>query len=297
MLIECVPNVSAGRRSDVIAELATVVQVPGVRLLDYSSDPSHNRSVLTMVGDPASLQAAVVSLYARAIATIDLRDHEGEHPCVGVVDVLPFVPVSGAAMSDCVELAHAVGTLVSSQHGLPVFLYEEAATAPHRRRLESIRRGGLSALATRMRSADWKPDYGPLTPHRTAGVTVIGARKALIAYNVNLETRDLAIARQIAATIRQSSGGLPHVKAIGVSLEDRGLVQVSMNLTDFEQTSLVTVFEAVSQQAARCGVRVAESEIIGLVPEAALDASTARRLRVRGFSSDRILENRLREVT
>ena len=297
MLIECVPNVSEGRRPAVIAELTKIVQVPGTRLLDHSSDPSHNRSVFTIVGDIASLQTAVLSLYARAIANIDLRQHEGEHPRIGVIDVVPFIPLSGASMSDCVELAHTVGALVSAEHGIPIFLYEEAAAASYRRPLESIRRGGLNALAARMRSGEWKPDYGPARPHPTAGVSVVGARKLLIAFNVNLETREIDIARTIAATIRQSSGGLPHVKAIGVRLAEEGVVQVSMNLTDFEHTSLLTVFEAVSREAARHGVRVAESEIIGLVPEAALSASTARLLRVRGFSPDRILEHRIRDVS
>ena len=297
MLIECVPNVSEGRRPAVIAALTDVIQGPGTRLLDHSSDPSHNRSVFTIVGDVTSLRAAVLSLYARAIVDIDLRRHEGQHPCIGAVDVVPFVPLSGATMSDCIALAHTVGALVSSEHGIPVFLYEEAAAAPHRRPLESIRRGGPSALAARMRSAAWKPDYGPTKPHPTAGVSVVGARKLLIAYNVNLETPELDIARTIAATVRQSSGGLPHVKAIGVRLSDRKVVQVSMNLTDFQQTSLLTVFEAVSREAARHGVRVADSEIVGLVPEAAITASAARLLRVRGFSPDRILEHRIRDVS
>ena len=297
MLIECVPNVSEGRRPAVITALTNVIQVPGVRLLDQSSDPSHNRSVFTIVGDRTSLQSAVLSLYARAIADIDLRQHEGEHPRVGAVDVVPFVPLSGASMSDCIELAHDVGARVSSEHGIPVFLYEDAAAAPHRRALESIRRGGLTALAGRMRSGEWMPDYGPAAPHPTAGVSIVGARNLLIAYNVNLETHEIAIARTIAAAVRQSSSGLPHVKAIGVRLAERGLVQVSMNLTDFEQTSLLTVFEAVSREAARHGVRVTESEIIGLVPEAAITTSAARRLRVRGFSPDRILEQRIRDVS
>jgi glutamate formiminotransferase len=293
-LIECVPNVSEGRRPAVLADLASAVtSVPGVRLLDYSGDPSHNRSVFTMAGGRQAIFDAVLALYERAVTEIDLRVHRGEHPRLGAVDVVPFVPLSGATMDACVRLAEAVGDAVAARFGIPVYLYEAAARNPARRRLEDIRRGGFEGLAARMERPDWIPDFGPARPHPTAGASVIGARRLLIAYNVNLATRDLDIARQIAAAIRERQGGLPGVKALGLRLPDRGIVQVSMNLTDHERTSMKAAYDAVAREAAARHVEVLESELIGLAPLAALGGAAPEDLKLRNFTEDMILERRL----
>jgi glutamate formiminotransferase len=295
-LIEAIPNISEGRRSPAIEAIAAAIAaIPGVTLLDRSSDPSHNRTVFTLAGEPAALRDAALALYDRAIEAIDLRTHEGEHPRVGAVDVLPFVPLEGATMSDCVALARDVAAEVARRHGLPVYLYEEAATVPARRNLEDIRRGEFEGLAGKMASADWVPDFGPATPHATAGATVIGARMPLIAYNVNLATDRIDVARRVAAAVRHSSGGLRYVKAMGVMLDDRHIAQVSMNLTNYEKTPIPRVFEFVKREAARYGVGVLESEIVGLVPQAALLAAAEYFLQIEGFKSDLVLENRLRD--
>ena len=295
-IIACVPNVSEGRRLDVVESLARAVRgASGARLLDYSSDPSHNRSVFTLAGDAAGLQRAVLLLFEGAIAAIDLRVHRGEHPRVGAVDVVPFIPIEGVAMADCVALARETAAAVAEQYGVPVYLYEEAAATPARRNLEDIRRGGFEGLAEKMRRPEWAPDFGPSTPHPSAGATVIGARNPLIAYNINLATSRLDVAGAIAATVRQSGGGLRFVKAIAVNLGDRGIVQVSMNLTNYRETSIARAFDAVTHAAARHGVAVLESEIVGLVPAAALEAIDIAALRLRGFTDRQVLETRLRE--
>jgi glutamate formiminotransferase len=294
-LIECVPNVSEGRKPDVIAGVADAVgRVPGVRLLDHSADASHNRSVFTMVGDAAALEAAVLALYGRALADIDLRSHKGEHPRLGAVDVVPFVPIADVTMADCVALAQRVGAAVADRFKVPVYLYEDAATNPARRNLEDIRRGEFEGLAAKMASEGWAPDFGPAAPHPTAGATVIGARMPLIAYNINLATDRLEVAKKIAAAIRHSSGGYRYVKAMGIKLDDRGIVQVSMNLTNFEKTPVHRVFETVRREAERYGVAVLESEVVGLVPAGALTDVAEHYLKLAGFSRDQILENRLR---
>lgn len=291
-LIECVPNVSEGRRADVIAALAAAISTPGVRLLDRSSDSSHNRTVYTFVGEPDSLRDAVLRLFAAAVDAIDLRSHDGVHPRVGAVDVVPFVPLQGAMMDDCVSLARSTAALVAERFQVPVFLYEEAAANDERRRLSEIRRGGVDGVALRMKQAAWRPDFGPDRPHPTAGVTAIGARPILVAYNVNLASNRLGVAKRIASVIRASSGGLPHVKALGMQL-DHGIVQVSMNLTNYKETSMMTVFDAIAREAAVDGVRILESEIVGLVPRDALPADPARRLKLRAEDLDRVLERRL----
>ncbi len=294
-LIECVPNVSEGRRADVVAAMAdAVARVPGVRLLDHSSDPSHNRSVFTLLGDGPGLEAAIMALFERAVADIDLRSHRGEHPRVGAVDVVPFVPIEGATMADCVALARRVGAAVAGRFSVPVYLYEEASANPARRNLEDIRRGEFEGLAGKMASEGWTPDFGGPKPHPTAGAAVIGARMPLIAYNINLATDRLDVAKKIAAAIRFSSGGFRYVKAMGVALQDRGIVQVSMNLTNYEKTPVFRVFEVVRREAARYGVEVLESEIVGLVPAAALTDAAEYYLRLAGFSREQVLENRLR---
>jgi glutamate formiminotransferase len=292
--IECIPNVSEGRRPEVVAQLAAAVRaVSGVRLLDVSSDPSHNRSVFTLAGDAAGVEAAVLALVGAAISSIDLRQHTGEHPRLGAVDVVPFVPLEGATMAECAALARKVGAALASRFELPVFLYEEAASTPLRRNLEDIRRGGFEGLAEKMKDPAWAPDYGPAVPHPSAGAVVVGARLPLIAFNVNLATDRIDVARKIAAAVRGSSGGLRFVKAIGVSLADKGVAQVSMNLTNYERSPLFRVMELVRREAARYGVTVLESEIVGLVPAAALVAAAQYYLQLDGFSSRQILEQRL----
>jgi glutamate formiminotransferase len=294
-LIECVPNVSEGRRREVVDALAEAVRgVPGVKLLDYSSDAAHNRSVFTLAGDAAGLEQAVLALYERAVAAIDLRSHRGEHPRLGAVDVVPFVPIEGVTMADCVSLARNVAAAVAGQFNIPVYLYEDASSNPARRNLEDIRRGEYEGLAAKMATEGWAPDFGPASPHTTAGASVIGARMPLIAYNINLATDRLDVAKKIAAAIRFSSGGFRYVKAMGIKLEDRGIVQVSMNLTNHEKTSMFRAFEVVKREAARYGVAILESEIVGLVPAAALTDTAEYYLQLAGFSKDQVLENKLR---
>lgn len=294
-LITCVPNFSEGRDVAKIHALVNAVQsVPGVRLLDRTSDVDHHRSVLTVAGEPDAVGEAVLRAIRVATRVIDLRRHEGVHPRVGATDVVPFVPLRGVTMEDCVHLARRLGEQVGSELGIPVFLYERAARRPERVRLESIRRGGLRALALRMETDPaWAPDYGPPRLHETAGAVVIGARPPLIAFNVNLKSTDLSMAQAIAKAVRQSGGGLPYVKAIGVPLSSRGLVQVSMNLTDYHRTSLFTAFQAVSREAAKRAAELAGSELIGLIPQAAWDQAAAAALRLDGFDRKQILEERL----
>ena len=298
MLIECIPNVSEGRRPEIVAAMADAIRrVAGVRLLDFSSDASHNRSVFTFAGDPVGVEQAVLALVERAVADLDLRTHRGEHPRMGAVDVVPFVPIDGATMADCVALAKKTGAAIADRFHVPVYLYEEASANPARKNLEDIRRGEFEGLAAKMATAGWAPDYGPAAPHPTAGAMVVGARMALIAYNINLATNRLDVAKKIAAAIRHSSGGFRYVKAAGFMLADRGIVQVSMNLTNYEKTPIARVFETVKREAARHGVAILESEIVGLVPSAALTAAAEFYLQIDGFKADQVLENKLREMT
>jgi glutamate formiminotransferase len=295
-IIESIPNVSEGRRPEVVELLAASVRgVPGVRLLDHSSDPSHNRSVFTLVGDAPSLKAATLALFETAVARIDLRRHQGEHPRLGAVDVCPFVPIEGATMDDCIALARDVAATVAERFGLPVYLYEEASTNPARKNLEDIRRGEFEGLAAKMAQPGWTPDFGPSQPHESAGAAVIGARMPLIAYNINLNTSRVEVAKKIAAAIRHSSGGLRFVKAMGLLLEDRNIAQVSMNLTNYQKTPVFRVFEMVKREAERYGVTILESEIVGLVPSAALTATAEYYLQLEGFTPGQVLESRLRE--
>ena len=296
-LIECVPNVSEGRRQDAVGRLADAIRgIRSVRLLDFSSDASHNRSVFTMAGDAPSVAAAVLAMYEKAIPAIDLRTHKGEHPRLGAIDVVPFVPIDGITMQECVALAKDVAQQVAARFGVPVYLYEDASSNPTRKNLEDIRRGEFEGLAAKMATEGWAPDYGPSVAHASAGASVIGARMPLIAYNINLNTDRLDVAKKIAAAIRHSSGGFRFVKAAGFELKDRGVVQVSMNLTNYEKTPIFRVFETVKREAARYGVSVLESEIVGLVPAAALNACAEYYLQVAGFNANQILENKLRDV-
>ena len=294
-VIECIPNISEGRRAEVVEACAQAVRgVAGVRLLDLSSDSSHHRSVLTFAGDREGVRQAVLALFAAAVPAIDLRQHAGEHPRLGAVDVVPFVPIEGVTMAECVALAKEVGQDVAERFGVPVYLYEDASTNPARKNLEDIRRGEFEGLAAKMAKDGWAPDYGPAAPHASAGATVIGARMPLIAYNINLNTNRLDVAKKIASAVRHSSGGLRFVKAMGVELGDRGIVQVSMNLTNYEKTPIFRVFEMVKREAGRYGVMVLESEIVGLVPGAALASAAEFYLQIEGFKAEQVLEHRLR---
>ncbi len=296
-LIESVPNFSEGRDPDAARAIASAASsVEGVWRLDLSSDPDHNRSVLTLAGRPAPLREALLRLVAEALRRIDLRRHSGEHPRMGAVDVVPFIPLSGTTLGECVREARALGEEVARRHRLPVYLYEAAATSPARRNLADVRRGQFEGLAAKMRDPEWKPDFGPSEPHPTAGAVAIGARKPLVAFNVNLGTSDLKIARAIARAVREAGGGMPAVKALGLELRERGLVQVSMNLTDFEVTPPLAALERIRALAAERGARIVESEIVGLVPRAALPPDPSRALELAGFSPSQILENRLDAV-
>src|SRR6476659_6151901 len=293
-IIECVPNISEGRRAEVVTGIVDAVRrVRGARLLDYSSDASHNRSVITMAGEAGPLKTAVLALFETALNNIDLRIHTGEHPRLGAVDVVPFVPIEGVTMDDCVALAKDTARTVAERFKVPVYLYEEASSNPLRRNLEDIRRGEFEGLAAKMTADGWAPDYGPPTPHPSAGASVIGARMPLIAYNINLATDRLDVAKKIAAAIRFSSGGFRYVKAMGVTLADRGIVQVSINLTNYEKTPMLRVFEAVKREAEHHGVSVLESEIVGLVPLTALVDVATSALQLTQFTRDQILETRL----
>ena len=294
-IVECVPNFSEGRNQTTVRALVHAVEsVTGVCLLDQTRDRDHHRSVLSFVGEPDAVAEAAFRAIRVATDLIDLRKHKGVHPRVGATDVVPFVPLRGATMQDCIHLAKRLGQRVATELEIPVFLYEQAALHRDHVPLESVRRGGLQGLAFRMASdPDWTPDFGPPQLHKTAGAMVIGARPPLIAFNVNLRTTDLALARYIAKDIRQSNGGLPHLKAIGVELASRQLVQVAMNLTDYIITPIHVAFEAVRARAAEQGVAVAGSEVIGLVPQAALVQAAAHSLALEQFDATRVLEMRL----
>ena len=295
-VIESVPNISEGRDAESVAAIASAVRAaPGARLLGVSSDSSHNRTVLTLLGDADGIRASVLALFAAAVPRIDLTRHRGEHPRMGAVDVVPLVPIRGATMEDCVALSRAVGAEIASRHGIPVYLYEDSATSEPRRNLAEIRKGEFEGFGEKMKDPRWKPDFGPGIPHPTAGVVAVGARQPLIAYNINLGTRDLAVAETIARAIRHIGGGFRYVKAMGVELADRGQVQVSINMTNFKKTPLHRVFECVKSEAARYGVPVVGSEIVGLTPAEALTMAAEHYLRLENFSADQVLEMRLLE--
>ena len=297
-LVECVPNFSEGRRIDVVdAILNAMTSVPHVYLLGHEMDADHNRAVVTIVGSPETIGEAAIRGVETAIQHIDLTTHQGEHPRVGAADVIPFVPIRGVSLLDCVEIAKKVGREIASRFKIPVYLYEAAATRPERTNLEKIRRGQFEVLRNEIgTNPDRYPDFGEPRLHPTAGATVVGARKPLIAYNINLDTSDVSIAKEIAKRVRFSSGGLPFVKAMGVLLKDRIQAQVSMNLTDYEQTPMELVYEAVKVEAEHYGVSIAASEIVGLIPQKAIEQAVEFYLRVENFKPEMILENRLAEV-
>src|SRR5881409_1358427 len=297
-LVECVPNFSEGRRIDVVdAIVNAMTSVPHVYLLRHEMDADHNRAVVTIVGYPETIGEAAIRGVETAMQHIDLTTHQGEHPRVGAADVIPFVPIRGVSLLDCVEIAKKVGREIASRFKIPVYLYEAAATRPQRTNLENIRRGQFEALRNEIQTnPDRYPDFGEPRLHPTAGATVVGARKPLIAYNINLDTSDVSIAKEIAKRVRFSSGGLPCVKAMGVLLKDRTQAQVSMNLTDYEQTPVELVYETVKTEAEHYGVSIAGSEIVGLIPQKAIEQAVEFYLRVENFKPEMILENRLAEV-
>ena len=293
-ILECVPNFSEGRdRKKIDAIADTLQKVGGVRLLDICTDPDHNRTVFTFIGSPEDIERGAAAACDRALEVIDMREQQGVHPRIGAVDVVPFIPLKNAVMADAVATAHRFGRAFAQRNGLPVYFYGEAALVEERRELPHIRKGGYESLRKRMEDSRWAPDAGPHALNERSGATAVGARDFLVAYNINLASADLEVARKIASTIRFSSGGMRHVKAIGVPLKSRGIVQVSMNLTNFRETPVKTVFDRVKAEASRCGVQVLESELIGLIPEEALMNVTPQYLMLRDFSEDRIIERHL----
>jgi glutamate formiminotransferase len=293
-IVECVPNFSEGRRREIIDEIVgALASVEGVRVLDVQSDADHNRSVVTMVGQPQAVEEAAFRGIERAAQLIDMGQHQGEHPRMGATDVVPFVPIAGVTMADCVEMAHRLGKRVGRELSIPIYFYEEAATRPERRNLADVRRGEYEGLKVEIETDPHHvPDFGPARMGK-AGATAIGARPPLVAFNVYLNTDDVAIAKAIARAVRHSSGGLRYVKALGLLVEGRA--QVSMNLTDYRQTPIYRVIEMLRREAARYGVTIASSEVVGLIPNEALVDTAQFYLQLDGFSSDQILENRLAE--
>ncbi len=298
-IVECVPNFSEGRRPEVLEEIvATIRGVAGVHLLDSEMDANHNRAVVTIAGPPEEVAEAAFRAIAKAAERIDLRSHTGEHPRMGATDVVPFIPIAETSMVECVALARALGERVGRELAIPVFLYEAAATRPDRENLAEVRRGEFEGLAKEIgTNPDRRPDFGPDAIHPSAGAIAIGARMPLIAYNVNLGTRDVSVAKKIAKAIRFAGGGLRYVKAMGFELKDRGLTQVSMNLVNYRETPIHRAFAMVEREAARYGVPVVASEIVGLVPEDALIESADFFLQLENFQPNQILENRLRAAT
>ncbi len=293
-IVECVPNFSEGRDLEKVEKIVQAFRAKeNVKLLDYSTDKDHNRCVVTVVGEPKALKAAMIEAIGNAISVIDMTKHEGQHPRMGAVDVVPFIPIRNVTIEEADALAKEVAKEASEKYGLPFFLYEKSASAPHRENLANIRKGQFEGMAEKMKDEMWKPDFGPSTIHPTAGVTAIGARMPLVAFNINLGTSDLSIADKIAKQVRHLSGGFRYVKAMGVELEDRKIVQVSMNLTDYTKSAVYRVFETVKMEAQRYGVNVVGSEVIGLVPMQALIDCAEYYLRIENFSIDQVLETRL----
>ena len=294
-IVECVPNISEGRNSKIIEAVVDQVRaVKGVTLLDYSSDPSHNRSVITFIGNPEGVAEAAVGVAKKAAELIDLNKHEGEHPRMGAVDVIPFIPIKEMTSAECVELSKQVAKRVWEEAKMPVFLYEDSASAPHRVNLAAIRKGQFEGMAKKVQEAEWEPDFGGRTIHPTAGVVAVGARMPLVAFNINLSTSDIEIASKIAKIIRRSSGGFDCVKSLGVMLEDRNIAQVSINMTNFHKTPLYRVLELTKAEAARWGVHVIGTEIIGLTPMQALIDSAEYYMQIENFDFNKqVLENHI----
>jgi glutamate formiminotransferase len=294
-LLECVPNISEGRDEKKIALITDEVKrSKGVKLLDVSSDKDHHRSVLTFIGEPERIKDAAISMALKTIEVIDMREHHGAHPRLGAVDVVPFIPIQGVEMDEAVEVARELGKKLGRK-GVPVFYYEEAATSPGRRDLPSIRKGEYESLEEKLRDPIWKPDEGPARLNPKSGATVVGARFPLVAYNVNLKTKDLNLAKEIAAKVRFRDGGFPHVRAMGVYLKEIGMVQVSMNLTNYRVTGIPKVFDFIKEEALKKGVEIGESEIIGLIPLEVFEEIVRRYLKYPKFSVRQVIEQRILE--
>jgi glutamate formiminotransferase len=295
-IIECVPNFSEGRNSENIETIvAPFREKKGVKLLDYQTDADHNRMVVTVVGEPDALKAAVIEAVGCAIDAIDMRTHQGQHPRMGATDVVPFIPIKKVSMEEAVAFSKEVARETAEKYSLPVYLYEKSASRPERQNLAHIRKGQFEAMAEKIKQSEWKPDFGPQKIHPSAGVTAMGARMPLVAYNVNLDSSDLEIADEIAKRVRHISGGLRYCKGIGIELKDRGQVQVSMNMTDYTRTALYRVFELIKIEARRYGVNVIGSEIVGLVPMEALIDTAAYYLGLENFTMEQVLEARIWE--
>lgn len=295
-IIECVPNFSEGRDLEKIDRIVAPFRgKPGVKLLDYSNDEDHNRLVVTVVGEPEALRDAVLEAIGVAVRLIDLNNHKGQHPRMGAVDVVPFIPIKNTTMEEAITLSKEVGAKVAELYQLPVFLYEKSATSPHRENLAAVRKGEFEGMGAKMKTPEWRPDFGTASPHPTAGTVAIGARMPLVAYNINLSTQDLEIATQIAKNIRHVNGGLRYVKAMGVELKERHITQVSINMTDYTRTALYRAFELVRIEARRYGVTIVGSEIIGLLPMEALIDTASYYLGLENFSMQQVLEARIME--
>jgi glutamate formiminotransferase len=295
-IIECVPNFSEGRDPGRIDKIVEPFRgKTDVKLLNYQHDENHNRMVVTVIGEPDALKEAIISAIGAAIDVIDLMKHEGQHPRMGAVDVVPFIPIKNVTMDEAIEFSKEVAENVSKKYNLPVFLYEKSAIRPERQNLADIRKGQFEGMDEKLRLPEWKPDFGPSKVHPTAGATAIGARMPLIAFNVNLDTNNLEVADSIAKKVRHIGGGLRYCKAIGVNLKDQGIVQVSMNMTDFTKTSLYTAFELIRIEARRFGANIVGSEIIGLVPLEALVDTAIYYLGMENFSMNQVLEYRIME--
>ena len=295
-IIQCVPNFSEGRKPKTVEKIVDAFRGgQQVKLLDYQLDADHNRSVVTVVGEPDALKKTVIAAVGKAVERIDMRKHQGQHPRMGAVDVVPFIPVKNVTMDEAVAFSRQVAEEIAKAHRLPVFLYEASATDPRRQNLATIRKGQFEGMAEKLKDPDWQPDFGPAQVHASAGVTAVGARMPLVAYNVNLDTDKLEIADAIAKKVRHVSGGLRYCKALGIALKDRGIVQVSINMTDYTRTALYRVFELIRIEARRYGVNVVGSEIVGLVPMGALIDSAVFYLGLEDFSMDQVLEQRIYE--
>lgn len=296
-LVECVPNISEGRDQAKIEAIADEVRrTPDVILFDIDPDPDHNRTVITFVGAPERVVEAVLRLTAKAIELIDLNKHKGEHPRMGAVDVIPFVPIKHITMQECVELSKQVAQKLWERFRIPVYLYEESATRPERKDLANIRKGEFENFSNKIKEAEWAPDFGERKIHPTAGVVAMGARMPLIAFNVNLGTNNLEIAKKIAKAVRHSNGGLRYVKALAFELKERGIVQISMNMTNFKKTPLHQAFELIKREAERYGVPIIGSEIVGLVPQEALNQAAEYYLQLENFRPEMILEERIAQA-
>lgn len=294
-IVQCVPNFSIGRDKITLERILDKIREKDVKLLDYSMDKDHNRSVVTFIGEPEEVLEAAFDATKKAAEVIDMSTHQGEHPRMGATDVIPLIPISGITSEECVELSKQLGKRIGEELGISVYLYEESASSNERKNLATVRRGQYEGMEEKLMSKGWEPDFGPKELNVKAGVTAVGARMPLVAYNINLDTNNLDIAKKIANAIRARGGGFTHCKAIGIEIAERDIVQVSINMTDFTKTPLFRVFDTVVREAERYGVNVIGSEIIGLVPMNALIDVADYHLRLEDFDKDQILENKMTE--